>query len=64
MPRYSFVCLECKKQFEQTLHMAEVGTAKLKCPDCGGEKVEQELSAIMPLTGSKSTSTSAGGRWR
>jgi putative FmdB family regulatory protein len=64
MPRYSFVCAECRKQFEQTLHMDEVASAKLKCPDCGSEKIEQEFSAFSAVTGNKSTSTSAGGRWR
>ncbi len=64
MPRYAFVCEECKKQFEQTLHMDEIGKAKLKCPGCGSEKVQQEFAAFYASTGRKSDSTSAGGRWR
>ncbi len=64
MPRYDFACEECGKRFEQSLHMDELETAKLRCPGCGSDKVRQQITVPQAITGSKTDSTSAGGRWR
>jgi putative FmdB family regulatory protein len=54
MPRYEFICEDCKKEFEQTLHVQELEKPKVTCPHCGSERVHQELAAFFAVTSKKS----------
>ena len=54
MSQYIFHCRDCKKKFTQSLHMSDRETAKVKCPKCGGKRVEQLLSAFAAVTAKKS----------
>jgi putative FmdB family regulatory protein len=54
MPQYVYFCETCKKEFTKTLHIAEMEKGGVKCPDCGGEKVHQMVSAFSAVTSKKS----------
>ena len=54
MPHYVFVCTECHAQFTKVLHMSELETAKVECPDCGSRKVEQAVASFAAVTSKKS----------
>lgn len=54
MPHYVFFCETCKKKFEQVLHISELEKGGIKCPECGSEKVRQELAAFAAVTSKKS----------
>jgi putative FmdB family regulatory protein len=54
MPLYVFLCRECNKKFEQTLHISELGKTPVKCPHCGSEKTEQQAAAFAAVTSKKS----------
>ena len=36
MSKYVFYCEDCKQEFDQTLHMADVDKGGITCPKCGG----------------------------
>ena len=38
MPHYVFLCRDCEKKFEQTIHISELDKTPVKCPHCGSEK--------------------------
>lgn len=40
MPIFDFVCKQCNNEFEALVR----GTAAAKCPACGSEKLERQLS--------------------
>jgi len=46
MPLYVFLCRDCNKKFEHTLHISELGKTPVKCPHCGSEKTEQQAAAF------------------
>jgi putative FmdB family regulatory protein len=48
------VCQDCHKEFEQVLHIDELGKRELKCPACGSTKVEQAVAAFSAVTSKKS----------
>jgi putative FmdB family regulatory protein len=51
MPRYEFLCHECKRLFLKILSLAEYKEGEVACPHCGSKDVEQlwsEFSAIPP----------------
>ncbi|MCC6859439.1 MAG: hypothetical protein IT158_12800 [Bryobacterales bacterium] len=54
MPYYVFFCEQCRKNFTLVLHMADLDKGGIKCPDCGSEKVHQEVAAFSAVTSRKS----------
>jgi putative FmdB family regulatory protein len=50
MPQYDVVCYACKKPFLKTLTPAEYDQGSVVCPHCGGEEVEQRVSAFCPIS--------------
>lgn len=54
MPYYVFVCLDCKQEFTENLRIADLGKGGIKCPQCGGEKTEQQVTAFAAVTSRKS----------
>jgi len=54
MPQYAFVCKDCKKTFTKFLHMSELEKGGIKCPECGSDKVQQEVAAFSCITSKKS----------
>jgi putative FmdB family regulatory protein len=54
MPRYEFLCEECKKPFELTMTISEREKAKPVRPKCKGTKVTPQLSLFMAQTRKKS----------
>lgn len=54
MSNYVFHCLDCKKEFTQTLHMADAEKGGVKCPHCGSVRVNQLVSAFSAVTSRKS----------
>lgn len=54
MPQYVFLCLDCHKEFTQTLHIADLEKSVVVCPHCGGKKVTQEVAAFSAVTSKKS----------
>jgi putative FmdB family regulatory protein len=54
MPQYEFLCSACKKEFSMVLTVSEFEKGKVKCPKCGGKKVEQRLAAFYAITSKKS----------
>jgi putative FmdB family regulatory protein len=54
MPHYEFSCETCKKPFTVVLHIAELEKGQVKCPECGSEKVHQEVAAFSAVTSKKS----------
>lgn len=54
MSHYVFLCLDCNKEFEQTLHMSDFDKADLTCPKCGSKHVTQRVEAFSAVTGKKS----------
>jgi putative FmdB family regulatory protein len=49
MPLYEYSCLECGIDFE-SLIMKRSDIAELKCPSCGGKKLEQKVSAFASIS--------------
>jgi putative FmdB family regulatory protein len=47
---YLFLCRDCNKKFEHTLHISELGKTPVKCPHCGSEKTEQLAAAFAAVT--------------
>ena len=45
MPIYEYMCLECKERFEKLVRSMNSGY-EVKCPKCGGRKVEKCISAF------------------
>jgi putative FmdB family regulatory protein len=57
MPIFEYVCQECKKRFETLVY----GSQKAKCPHCGSNKLDPQLSVFAVSGKSSSASgTSAG----
>lgn len=54
MPQYVFVCASCQKEFTLIMHMDERGKAEIRCPECGGERVQPQVSRFSAVTGKKS----------
>jgi putative FmdB family regulatory protein len=54
MPSYDYRCPKCKKEFSVMLTMKEHEAGKVKCPKCGGKKLEQLISHFMTKTSRKS----------
>jgi putative FmdB family regulatory protein len=54
MPQYEYLCKSCEKKFSTVLTIAEYEKSKVKCPKCGGTKVEQQWAAFFATTSKKS----------
>jgi putative FmdB family regulatory protein len=54
MSQYVFHCQDCKKEFTQTLHIAEIEKGNVVCPHCGGNRVMQMVAAFSAVTSRKS----------
>jgi len=54
MSQYVFQCRDCKKEFTKVLHISDRDRSKIKCPKCGGKRVEQLLTAFSAVTSKKS----------
>jgi putative FmdB family regulatory protein len=54
MPQYTFVCKDCKNTFTRILHVSDLDKGGIKCPECGSEKVEQQVAPFFAVTGKKS----------
>ena len=54
MPHYEYLCTECNKRFSVVLTLDEHEKGKVKCPKCGGTKVEQQWAAFYATTSKKS----------
>ena len=54
MPRYEFLCEQCKKPFERIMTISERDKARVTCPTCKGTKVTPQLVRFMVQTGKKS----------
>jgi len=48
MPQYVFLCQDCKKEFTQILHIAEMEKGGVVCPQCGGNRVTHPPSPATP----------------
>lgn len=54
MPRYEFVCHNCKKLFSKVLSLVDYEEGDVHCPHCGSKEVEQCWSAFNAITSKKS----------
>ena len=54
MPVYEFECKKCSQIFEVVMTMAEAVIAKVICPICTGEDVQQQFSPFAAVTAKKS----------
>jgi putative FmdB family regulatory protein len=54
MPYYVFICHGCHREFTQILRIADMEKGGIRCPHCGSEKVEQQVSAFTAATSKKS----------
>jgi len=45
MPIYEYRCLECGEKFDELVRSME-SKIEIKCPECGGRKVEKLFSAF------------------
>jgi putative FmdB family regulatory protein len=46
MPIYEYRCLECGEKFEELVRSMNNHKPEVKCPECGGRKVEKLLSSF------------------
>lgn len=53
MPIYEYQCKSCDHCFEKLVFAGDE-TAKMKCPQCGGVKIEKLMSCVNALGGEKS----------
>jgi putative FmdB family regulatory protein len=54
MPHYEFFCQDCKKLFDKILSLVDYEEGDVRCPYCGGKRVEQRWSAFSAITSKKS----------
>jgi len=46
LPVYEYLCIECKKHFNQYLTYSEYGHKSVKCPYCQGQQVQRRIGRI------------------
>lgn len=46
MPTYEYLCQRCGQVFEKKMTIEVKKKAKIKCPHCGSEDVEQQLFGV------------------
>lgn len=54
MPQYDFLCQDCQKKFTKILTISELEKGGVKCPECGSDKVRQQLAGFFAITRKKS----------
>ncbi len=54
MPIYEYVCLDCKKKFNEVKPISEYDPKRVKCPKCSGKNVERRWSSVYVDTSKKS----------
>jgi len=54
MPYYEYLCQGCKKKFSLALTITEHDKGRIKCPNCGGSRLEQQWAAFYATTSKKS----------
>ena len=54
MPRYEFICEECKKAFTLDMKVAEYQKKKHRCPKCKSAKTRQQITSFQTITSKKS----------
>lgn len=54
MPRYEFICENCKKSFSLDLKIAEYEKKKIRCPNCDSVNVQQQITSFQTITAKKS----------
>ena len=54
MPRYEFLCHECKRLFLKILSLAESEEGEVVCPHCGSKDVEELWSEFSTIRSRKS----------
>ena len=54
MPRYEFLCEQCKKPFELIMTVSEREKTRPACPKCKGTKVVPQFGGFMAQTSKKS----------
>lgn len=54
MPNYEYKCVKCDKTFFVVMGVKEHDSAKVTCPDCRGNQVEQLISTFYSKTSKKS----------
>jgi putative FmdB family regulatory protein len=60
MPLYEYRCPACAARFEVLQRMGE-GAESVRCPDCGAERVERQLSTFAAAASSGAASFESGG---
>ena len=50
MPLYEYGCHACGRRFEQ-LQALGAGSEGVRCPECGAETVERQLSTFAAMAG-------------
>jgi putative FmdB family regulatory protein len=51
---YDYLCNDCHKTFERSLTLHEHDSQQMRCPHCGGKKIEQVVTAFYAVTSKKS----------
>ena len=54
MPRYEFLCEQCKERFDRIMTISQRGTTTPACPKCKSTKVVPQLGGFMAQTSKKS----------
>jgi putative FmdB family regulatory protein len=54
MPTYDFRCTKCKRSFTVNISFRDYEKGKVKCPRCGGQNVQQQITSFMTKTSRKS----------
>jgi putative FmdB family regulatory protein len=54
MPVYEYVCRDCEKTFEMKRPMTEGVATDVKCPSCGGARIDRIYSSVYAKTSKKS----------
>lgn len=53
MPVYEYSCQDCGKRFEVT-RAVTAAAGEIRCPSCGGAKLERVYSSVYAVTSKKS----------
>ena len=54
MPQYVFLCQDCNKEFTEFLHIADLEKGGIACPNCGSQRVCQQVASFSAVTWKKS----------
>ena len=55
MPTYEFFCEKCKKSYDLTMTITEIGKRKtFRCPKCKSTRFRRQISSFQTITSKKS----------